>query len=73
MTTLSPIKSRVVPVPRQEGSIYGEASRTSPSPHSFRLPQGSSKSVYSNRTQVFSKEATIYTLQSQSIVYSALS
>lgn len=66
MTNSSLIKS-VAPV-IQKGSTYGKASRTSPSSYSFQQSQRGCGSVYSNRIQVLSKEATLFPLQSQSIV-----
>lgn len=49
------------------GSIYGKASTTL-RPHSFQQSKRGNRSVLSNRVEVLSKEATLYTLQSQSII-----
>jgi len=51
----------------EKGSTYGKASNTSSS-YSFQQQQRGCGSVYSNRTQVLSKEAAIFPLYSQSII-----
>jgi hypothetical protein len=68
MTTLSPINKSIVALQSvNKGSTYGKASSSS-NPHSFQQPQRGSGSLYTNRTEVLSKEVTIYSSQSQSII-----
>jgi hypothetical protein len=67
MTYHSPTDLTVAFLILEKGNTYGKASNT-PSSYSFQQQQRSRGSVYSNRTQVFSKEATICPLYSQSII-----
>jgi hypothetical protein len=67
MTNHSPIISSVASPISDKGSTYGKASNT-PSPHSFQQQQRGCGSLYPNRTEVLSKEATLFPLYSQSII-----
>ncbi len=67
MTNLSPIEPNVALMSIDKGSIYGKATRT-PSPYSFQFSQRGNRSVYSNRVEVLSEAATVFTSQSQSII-----
>lgn len=69
MTTLSPHTRVASPVLNDKGSIYGKAKRFA-SPHSFQQSTRSGQSVCADRTNVLSKEATLFSLYSQSIITS---
>ncbi len=69
MTTLSLNQSDAYPVLKDKGSIYGKAIRFA-SPHSFQRQQRSNQFVRADRTNVLSKEATLFSLYSQSIITS---
>lgn len=63
MTNFSLNHFVVTPIFQEKGNSYGKASRKSPSPHSFRQLTRSGEPLYSNRANVLSKEATLYSFE----------
>lgn len=67
MANLSPNQLIVALQSENKGSTYGKAT-TVARPYSFQQSQRGNRSILSNRVEVLSKKATLYPLQSQSII-----